>query len=681
MGAVDPAQSPRMGSLITAPAAGLRAGLVRARTHCLRGALVVSTLLGCTTEDPAAAGAPTEDISGPLAPALGGERQVGPVRLLLAPRQFAGNDTVTATPATAPMPLPDGMRAAGPSVDIHVMDPSALTAPLTVEMPYDPAMVSDPSDLGVMRFDAERGAWEPHTVVGVDPQRRVVIFRARRFSIASVIAWAQDLAGDFSVTGFAPAEDTWAFPNFASPLSPGMCFGMAGMVQWYFPQARASGFSSRPHLVARFADVEKARGLVHRAQLATNVTSSSMVRWAQDLNAPPAQNTLNLPKLLRNTLRTADEPLVMLVRSGQSAGDAHAQHALVLYGFVRQGLSAGHFLAYDPNTPGTVVQVPWQGNRFLPLTLGVYTYTAFAYLTKTAQPYEQSLQALVAAYDEGFSADQNVLWVEPQGEMASASMPVQQIDIGTMEEFWSVDGIDPREGFGMYFSLGTSTWQMERTAGGIFRTYVPVLPGANEASIVGGVSVGRLMSEGARAYNVATAAATTRVRFQGTIPRAPSVIVVATWDTPQVDLDIFAVPRRAPWDYIYWGRRQTDRGTIALDSRNQGPEYFSITPGENDNIPDEFYRIRLHLHSIMSEIPIALGITANATAFTGIGTAQMRRVPITVYFERRPNPGNTAANAQGPDWANLFDVNPRTGEVRRLCQRGQTPARDGCTAP
>ena len=151
------------------------------------GGLSVSTETGGRVETPSKAAV---DVP---AGALEEEREITLKRAERDERRRAAADKIAARAAGEPIEFgPEGTQ---------------FTVPVTIELPYDPALAGDPRGLAVHYYDPVRRAWE-ELVSEVDAARRVVRARVSHFSLYQVLAPGLQAAAD--EWGFRAA---YAFPN------------------------------------------------------------------------------------------------------------------------------------------------------------------------------------------------------------------------------------------------------------------------------------------------------------------------------------------------------------------------------------------------------------------------------------------------------------------------------------
>ncbi|MEW6487974.1 MAG: SUMF1/EgtB/PvdO family nonheme iron enzyme [Thermodesulfobacteriota bacterium] len=132
-----------------------------------------------------------------LVPATGGTVEVTDpgsplfgVKVEIPPGALTQGQVITVNPVMNPPSFADARQAAGGVVDLG---PSGLSfaGPVTVQVPYDPALLAGEGDLGpnsliVYTYHEESGVWLPVPTSGVDPVSQRVTAQVTHFSLYRV---------------------------------------------------------------------------------------------------------------------------------------------------------------------------------------------------------------------------------------------------------------------------------------------------------------------------------------------------------------------------------------------------------------------------------------------------------------------------------------------------------------
>jgi hypothetical protein len=276
-------------------------------------------------------------------------------------------------------------------------------APVEVRIP-----VTLPDDMFAMGFYLrDDGSLEPMPLV--DETSTQVTLATRHFSSFFIGAIEKVLLPEEIGTGYRAGEDDFRTPNYGSQIAPrGHCAGQSIASMWYFVEQRTARGAEQ--LFDRFdgGDPEKTPSLWR--------DDRSAYRWASTV-----QRDINWKKLsvkMFHNLRSRTDELhwlafryAMLVTGapqlvGMEESSSGSGHAMVAYAATASGLWVA-----DPNWPGKLRQIEWQGDRFGPYLsalsaddsdstfdrFGYYATTALVEWDKVGRRFEEAIAGTIGS--------------------------------------------------------------------------------------------------------------------------------------------------------------------------------------------------------------------------------------------------------------------------------------------
>lgn len=372
-----------------------------------------------------------------------------------------------------PAPLPAGAGTPERMRTIEVSDVTRLNAPLGLSLTYDDTGL-DEDNLLVLHYDADSGAYQVATVLGLDRDANRINIAARDFSPYVTLPFIGTVPALYTASGFDPAVDSWNIENFGNYFnSGGNCLGMSAYAVWWFNTHVGQSMPlSAQYSNAGGAPASIAHLVAARAMLAQN----QYWAWLDQVNHARMSDA-DFARMLQNTLYMTGQPQTMLLQ-GANPNDPVApnfRHAVVVYGWDTTG-----FLIYEVNTqPGSQrgAVIPFNFQNY-DAGFGTYNgYDTFGFVTQPSLGRGEDFARLHQDAAAGF----------PQSDLISIASPTpNQIVTDRVHEFDIIlSGIVADRGEATLVMNGSN--EMQLGSSDRISRLTPVQPGGNTAVVIAGV--------------------------------------------------------------------------------------------------------------------------------------------------------------------------------------------------
>ncbi len=486
--------------------------------------------------------------------------------------------------------------------------------PVAVTIPYDTDKVVYGDFISVYQVMDEEGSIEETTVTEVNEEEGTVTFLTTHFSWYIVLELEKTIEEMLTTnidSGFVPKEDGWFITNRGSYITDGgNCMGMSMMAKYYYENQKATNGNFYNKFIENDPDNELddevAQELAARAQLGMGDRWSSLRKDTTRFGHDEWTDADLHGKAFLMNLHVTKKPQLMGLYTLYTVTKADGTkeykwgdggHMAMIYKY-----EDGKFYVYDPNVPHKSANPGAATGRTVTYTygsgFGIYKsaqcadcpgrqYNAISHIGTNLTTETTILANLFNKALGGFADDEfpDIVFESPeQGDTISEKSVVVT---GTIEggEYETKAGEKYLHWYYQNEKGGAEYLRSQVGADGTFQQELPIVPGEN------GIAV---LAAGENPYDEWAGYGT--LFFEGAI-KAADMVVTLKWDRAQSDVDLHVTDPLG--NHVYYINMNAPTGAnLDVDNTSgYGPEHYTISSEEGDEMPFGNYKIQVHYYA------------------------------------------------------------------------------------
>jgi len=510
--------------------------------------------------------------------------------------------------------LPDKVGLISDVIVLSRENEGALFAhPVAVTVPYDEDKVQYGELISVYELVDTDGNIAETTLLERDDEAHTITFLTSHFSdyiVAEYLATFEEMLAQSLDTGFVPENDGWFIRNWGSYVTDGgNCMGMSMFAKYYYKYQKNNDGNYIDRFIEGNASNEQddkvAQELAARAQMAMgnrwNTLSQDLTRFSDPSRSAGSMLDIHGQAVIMDLMVTGEPQLVDLrtwltVTKADGTREYQEQaggHMVLIYKY-----DGEQFFIYDPNDPyrsdsasTSLKQVGYKiGEGFEVYDsaqnagAGDRKYNVIRHVGTSLMTETQLMDGLYAKAEAGFPDDEfpDITYSTPE---AGAAILLTSVTVTGYVEGGDYEDEAGQKYMHWYYPNGKGGLDYLRSEideDGYFEQVIPLSkPGE---TVINTLAAGESPTAEWAGWNSLTVDAQIQ---------PADMLVTLSWATDQTDIDLHVIdPNGEAVDYTH--KLATTGAELDVDDTNGfGPEHYTISSAEGDQMPFGDYSIFL----------------------------------------------------------------------------------------